>query len=551
MSDVSDTEVDATTLGLRAKVAQLRQRVQTLEEIQDKYNALKNTKNNLDKSLAPLLEDMRAADPTLQVTRVGSEFIKNFGAFYANLKAKTANIETAAEIESLRQEVRKAQQNTTQAQQDTAQAQQDTAAAHQAWAQLRVLVIPELVYLFLEARKQHDTMLNTREQLQTSTGPTVWQNFFGEQIPDMVRGLGDSLQAVPRFDQFYQQLTEMFIDDSVLVACHLHKHHLSPEQLSSAVLDRLNLLDMHRRVPPKSPFHLTNTAAYLEANIMARPEVQDWSKLHLNYGLDISKIPHIRGVVSAPDTAQSAQHVSQSAGPSTQRQVMQQAQTPQQPLQPPQVVPSPKTSHVATPTREGTSDVEVAQNVGGRAGLLRRKSLAEVLVKKEDKRLENATPTPEPEETGKRKRPTTTNKALLKLRERIWDFPARATKDGSGAVVNNWGGNVDYTSIKTALGDLKGIGKKWNLPDFIVPLDRMAKSSVRRDGPMWLCVRDSNKHPDQVIGNAWTRSTCGLCKSNRTSGMTVITTSVLKGTPDYAVFDLPENEEPERAKRRC
>lgn len=214
MSDVSDTEVDATTLGLRAKVAQLRQRVQTLEEIQDKYNALKNTKNNLDKSLAPLLEDMRAADPTLQVTRVGSEFIKNFGAFYANLKAKTADPETVAEIESLRQEVRKAQQ--------------DTAAARQAWAQLRVLVIPELVYLFLEARKQHDTMLNTREQLQTSTGPTVWQNFFGEQIPDMVRGLGDSLQAIPRFDQFYQQLTGMFIDDSVLVACHLHKHHLPP-----------------------------------------------------------------------------------------------------------------------------------------------------------------------------------------------------------------------------------------------------------------------------------------------------------------------------------
>ena len=128
MSDVSDTEVDAMTLSLRAEVAQLRQRVQTLEETQDKYNALKNTKNNLDKSLAPLLEDMRAADPTLQVTRVGSEFIKNFGAFYANLKAKTANTETAAEIESLRQELR--------------EAQQDTTYARQAWARLRAAVCP-------------------------------------------------------------------------------------------------------------------------------------------------------------------------------------------------------------------------------------------------------------------------------------------------------------------------------------------------------------------------------------------------------------------------
>ena len=179
--------------------------------------------------------------------------------------------------------------------------------------------------LFLEAQLRQYIVTTTQNELEDATGPIVAAKFFGEKLPELIGSLDSSVQATPRFERFFERLTSTFMDDCVLIACHLCDKGLSPEELPPAMLQRLYLVDLHRTVLSDSVtrFVRVNIAAYLEANIQARPHV-DWSRYRLKYDLDLTDIVHVADPVSptevdpqTPNSAQTAQQASPTATRST------------------------------------------------------------------------------------------------------------------------------------------------------------------------------------------------------------------------------------------
>ena len=122
------------------------------------------------------------------------------------------------------------------------------------------------------------------------------------------------------------------------------------------------------------------------------------------------------------------------------------------------------------------------------------------------------------------------------------DVDARATKDDSGRPREGWGGNVDFSTVQTALQDLTGIGKNLHLPQWMSKHPRMTTSSVNKKGGSWICTQDAKQHKQEVVVNPWETETCLKCHHYRWKGMSMMTGVRLKdksGEERFLTYPFP------------
>jgi len=142
--------------------------------------------------------------------------------------------------------------------------------------------------------------------------------------------------------------------------------------------------------------------------------------------------------------------------------------------------------------------------------------------------------------------PTRTKKPSI-TRE---DEKNQTVKDGQ--VLRGCGGNVDWTSIRTALVGIKleapprhwmlradgtvvhrhatdSLSRSRYLPFFAGPFTKLhpnkivwGKKLVPEKGPMWLCLSSATGHNECIVICSWAYETCPLCKNGRHRGNSMV-----------------------------